>query len=116
VLETLILYNYPSCTGSGLTPKPEERFRSEFFTKKVLQIQNVIKEILTQIISRGWLCAWSYSDSGNVNISDVISEVSQHVMCDVVSFCAPFTHKSQGGVKPAKVNEYLVIFKPKKSN
>ncbi|MFC1693025.1 hypothetical protein ACFL1R_05935, partial [Candidatus Latescibacterota bacterium] len=116
VLETLVSYNYPSCTGIGLTPKPEERFRSEFFKRDAKQIANVLIKIITSILQRDWFCAWSYSDSGSANICEVINSVCYKIASDVKSFSVPSVHKSQGGAKPKNVTEYLIIFSPKKRN
>ena len=114
VLETLVSYTYPSCTGIGLTPKPGERFRSEFFTKVESQIRDTLIGVITNILKRGWICAWSYSDSGAANIYEVTRSVYRKRICDVRSYSVPFVHKSQGGAKPKKVTEYLIIFSPKK--
>ena len=114
VLKNLVVYNYPSCTGIGLTPRPGERFKSEFFTKVESQIVNGLVSVITNILQRGWICAWSYSDSGAANIIEVISSVCRKVTCDIKSYSAPFVHKSQGGAKPKKVTEYLILFFPKK--
>ena len=114
VLEALVLYTYPSCTGIGLTPKPGERFRSEFFTKVKSQITDTLVRVITNILQRGWICAWSYSDSGAANIYEVTMAVYRKRICDVRSYSAPFVHKSHRGAKPKKVTEYLIIFSPKK--
>lgn len=114
VLETLVSYTYPSCTGIGLTPKPGERFKSEFFTKVETQIADALVSVITNILQRGWICAWSYSDSSAANIYQVISSVCRKMTFDIKSYSAPFVHKSQGGAKPKKVTEYLIIFSPKK--
>ena len=114
VLETLVTDTYPSRTGIGLTPTPEDRFKSEFFTKVESQIADALVSIITNILQRSWICAWSYSDSGAANIYEVISSVCRKMTCDIKSYSAPFVHKSQGGAKPKKVTEYLIIFSPKK--
>jgi hypothetical protein len=114
VLETLVTYTYPSCRGIGLTPKPGERFRTEFFTKVRSQITDALVCVITEILQRGWMCAWSYSDSGAANLYEVINTVYRKTNCDIKSYSAPFVHKSQGGAKPKKVTEYLVILTPKK--
>ena len=114
VLETLVSYTYPSRTGIGLTPKPGERFKSEFFTKVESQIVDALVSAITDILRRDWICAWSYSDSGAANIYQVINSVYDKMTCDIKSYSVPFVHKSQGGAKPKKVTEYLIIFSPKK--
>jgi adenine-specific DNA methylase len=112
VLETLVTYLYPSCTGKGLTPQPGERFRSEFFTKNESKINTTIISLIKNILQRGWMCGWSYSDSGIANISHVIKEVNRQTSCQVSSYAVPFQHKSQGGARPKKVTEYLILFSP----
>ena len=114
VLETLALYNYPSCTGIGLTPKPGERFRSEFFKRDAKQIETSIVKIIINILQKKWSCAWSYSDSGTANICEVINSVCDKIDCDIKSYSVPSVHKSQGGARPKNVTEYLIVFSPKK--
>lgn len=115
VLETLVKYNYPSCTGTGLTPKPNERFKSEFFTKTENQIAEALINVITNILQRDWMCAWSYSDSAKANIYNIINSVHQKTKCHVKSYSTPFVHKSQGRRKHKIVTEYLIIFSPIKS-
>jgi hypothetical protein len=113
VLETLVAYTYPSRSGIGLTPKPGERFRSEFFTRVESRMANTLVSVITSILRRGWSCAWSYSDSGVANIYNVISSVNDEVRCDVKSFSAPFIHVSQGrNRKQKQVTEFLIVFSP----
>ena len=114
VLETLVSYSYPSCTGIGLTPKPGERFRSEFFTKVKSQFREALINVITTILQNGWICAWSYSDSGAVSLYEVIESVYRREVCEVRSYSVPSVHRSQGGAKPKKVTEYLIFFSPKK--
>jgi len=116
VLETLAVYSYPSCTGKGLTPIPGERFRSDFFTKNEGKITAILVNIITNILSKGWSCAWSYSDSGAANICNVINTVYLNTNCDIKSYSVPFVHKSQGGALPKNVNEFLVIFSRKEKS
>lgn len=112
LLETLVTYTYPSCAGIGLTPKPNERFKSEFFTKVKSQVEGVLANIITNVLKRGWMCAWSYSDSGTANIYNVLNSVHQEIDCHLKSYSAPFIHKSQGRTKHKNVFEYLTILSP----
>jgi len=113
VLETLVDYNYPSCTGTGLTPNKCERFRSEFFKRDMKKIRDLLIKIISKILMNGWHCAWSYSDSGIANIYEVITAVSNKTICEINSFSAPSIHRSQGGAKNKSVTEYLIVFSPK---
>jgi len=117
VLETAIAYSYPSSTGRGRTPdkKKGERFNSEFFTKDRNKLQGTFVRIITEILARGWFCAWSYASSGSANALEVISTVIDKSRCTIKVYCAPHTHKAQGrGSKAKVVSEYLVIFLPPK--
>ena len=115
VLETLCLYNYPSCTGVGLIPRPGERFHSEFFTRTTSQLNKIFTKVICQIVERGWICAWSYSSSGSAQIYDIVCEISSKVDCNIKSYAVPAIHKSHGGAKPKSVTEYLIIFSNKKT-
>jgi hypothetical protein len=114
VLETLVNYNYPSCEGVGLTPKSTERFQSEFFKRDSKKVSNIFIQIVSDILKQGWSCAWSYSDSGAVNIPETIQSIEERNNCTVKSYSIPYIHNSQGGHRPKKVTEFLIIFTPKK--
>jgi hypothetical protein len=114
VLETLVSYRYPSCTGKGLTPEPSDRFRSEFFTRVPNKMKHALTRVIGSVLEKDWMCAWSYSDSGVANISEIIRSVCDRRTCDVRSYSAPFVHKSHGGARPKKITEYLIIFSPRK--
>lgn len=114
VLETLVHYSYPACMGSGRMPDKgtAERPRSEFFTRASQRIDEAFIKVISDILTRGWTCAWSYSDSGDASILSVVEHVSRKVPCHVNSFVTPYEHKPQGGQKPKKVKEYLIILTP----
>lgn len=117
VLETLIRYDYPSCEGVGKTPSKRqgERFSSDFFTRSGSQAIQAMTKVISEILRRGWKCAWSYSDSGTVNIDRVIESMSSSFGCEVTSFATPYEHKSQAGFGPKQVKEYVIIFDPSKT-
>ena len=96
-----------------MTPAPDERFRSEFFTREIKDniIEHLVK-IITEILECGWICAWSYSDSGDANIVKVIDMVYNETKCEIKSYSVPYTHKPQGGASKKIVIEYLIIFIP----
>lgn len=112
VLETLVKYNYPTVVGKGKTPnkKTGERFRSEFFDRNKNNVSNLLIKIISTIVDNGWKCAWSYSDNGLANIYEVIEKVVNRCDCTVTSYCAPYDHRSHGGKKPKRVNEYVIVF------
>lgn len=112
VLETLAKYNYPTCTGKGLTPAPGDRFRSEFFSRKSERSKNVLVSIISTILEAGWHCAWSYSDTGTANMVEVITSISNKYDCGIKSYSTPYEHKAQGGNRNKMVTEYLIIFTP----
>lgn len=115
VLETAVLYSYPSCIGNGKIPSKltGERFQSEFFTRSESQLNKIFVNLFSEILRRGWICAWSYSESGNANIVSVVDEVFKITGCEVKSYAAPYQHKAQSGHRAKNVTEYLVIFVPK---
>lgn len=113
VLETLVRYHYPTCTGEGKTPSKEEgdRFSSEFHTRDDEIMTEIFGEIISCILKSDWICAWSYSDNAACSIPKVVDEVHSVVDFEVKSFCTPSTHASQGS--PHKdVTEYLILFQP----
>ncbi|UVT22065.1 MAG: hypothetical protein H8K03_09320 [Nitrospira sp.] len=114
VLETLVQYDYPSCLGVGKTPNKRtgERFSSDFFTRSGSQAIQAMTKVISEILRRGWKCAWSYSDSGSVNMVKTIESIYSSYECRITSFAVPYEHKSQRGVKPKKVKEYVILFDP----
>lgn len=115
VLETVISYLYPACIGSGKIPDKHkgERFQSEFFTKNELLLTRAFVNVITEILKRGWICAWSYSDSGDASIVAVVKEVREIMRFNAKSYVTPFEHKSQGGKRPKKIKEYLILLMPR---
>lgn len=113
-LETLTLYNYPSITGLGRVPdkKNGERFKSEFFTRSISNLEKIFTDLICEILKKGWCCAWSYSDSGTVLITNVISEVMKYYDCKIETYAMPYIYKAQGGRKQKHVTEHLVLFQP----
>lgn len=115
VLETAVSYSYPSSIGKGKLPDKgtKERPRSEFFTKVKELVNQAFINVITEILRRGWMCAWSYADIGDANIVAVIGDVHKLIPCKVTSYATPYQHKSQGkGVSRKKVTEYLIILSP----
>lgn len=116
VLETLVKYSYHSCIGFAKAPdiRKDERFRSEFSTQNKNKITQKLCEIIIDIINRGWICAWSYSNTGDADIISVLDQVNAKTECEIKSYSTPYMHKSHGGRKPKDVIEYLILFVPKK--
>lgn len=116
VLETLINYGYPEALGTGRTPakgsRPNERFASEFFARDRQRLTASLVDVISQVIRRGWICAWSYATSGDADIPQVVSEVMKRNPCRVQSFATPYVHQAQGGKSPRTVREYLIVFCP----
>jgi adenine-specific DNA-methyltransferase len=115
VLETAIDYSYPSCIGSGKIPdkRKGERFVSEFFTRSNTRLIQSLIRVISEVLRRNWICAWSYADTGDADIPEVISQVHKAVRCQVKSFATPYEHKSHRGKQHKKVTEYLILFSPK---
>jgi adenine-specific DNA-methyltransferase len=114
-LETLISYSYPSSLGSGRVPDKSlnERFESEFFTRSKSRSVLAYVDVIVSILKRGWMCGWSHSDSAAVSTVEVVEKVCESAACEVRSYAAPYTHRSQGGQRQKKVTEYLLVFLPK---
>lgn len=115
VLETLISYSYPASIGKGRIPDKSrgERFQSKFFTKNESQFIQAYVEVISEILKRGWTCAWSYCDAGDADIVTVLNHVHDAIDFSARSYCVPYEHKPQGGRKPKKVTEYLILFIPR---
>gem|GEM_PF-2538658 len=114
VLETVVVYNYPSAILKGKLPdkKSGERFKSLFFTKISKNIEDEFVKIIKEILNHGWTCAWSYSDNGAIKIKPLIDRVFEETRCNVVSYPTPYQHKAQGKRKGKIVTEYCILFCP----
>jgi hypothetical protein len=115
VLETGVRYSYPACVGRGKVPKKgtNERQISEFFTRVKERVNQAFVNLISEILRRGWTCAWSYSDSGDADIAAVVSQVKQIEPCKIRSYGAPYEHKAQGrGTRQRRVTEYLIMLIP----
>jgi adenine-specific DNA-methyltransferase len=114
VLETLVMYNYPSAVGKGKLPDKNrgERFKSEFFTKTRQQVNRSFIDLISAITSRNWICAWSYGNTGDADIVQVTEEVCRQTQCEISSYAVPYEYKAQGGHGRKRVTEYLTIFSP----
>jgi hypothetical protein len=119
VLETLVTYSYPSSLGTGRLPDKgtKDRPETEFFSRVEDVVNQAFIKLITEILKRGWDCAWSYADSGDANMVKVLSEVNKTTRCKVKSYATPYEHKPQGKSKDKekkktkkKVTEYLILF------
>jgi len=113
VLETIVQYNYPHSVGRGRAPdiRRGERFKSEFATRDSKRVEAHFVQLVAAVLSRGWSCAWSYSDVGDANPAYVIAGVTTQMPGAVVrSVATPHVHRSQGGRRRKKVMEYLITF------
>lgn len=116
VLETLVRYGYPASIGRGRVPvKGEDRFSSDLFTRDASRMAERLAQIICAILRRGWLCAWSYADSGLAPIALVIDKVEQSMggTCSIHSYSVPYNHHSQGRRPHKRVTEYLLLFTPR---
>lgn len=113
-LETLVLYAYPSAVGRGKVPDKAkgERFQSEFFTRNEGQLTSAYASVIRTVMEYGWICAWSYADSGAASVVKVIESACRGVNAHVRSYAVPYIHKPQGGHHQKRVTEYLVVFIP----
>ena len=116
ILETAVSYTYPSAILKGKLPDKdkEERFKSAFFSRNREKIEMEFVKIIKEVLEQGWVCAWSYSDNGSVNIKSVIDKIHDEINCEVISYPTPYQHKPQGKKKKKFVTEYCIIFIPRK--
>lgn len=118
VLETLVKYRYPACLGIGRTPDKStgERFQSEFFTRDKDILCKIFADLFKQILNRGWKVAWSYSDSGDAPITEVLESVYDSLQGNVkfMSLATRFIHCGHRGRSRKNVTEYLIIMEPNK--
>ncbi len=114
VLETLIQYNYPSSIGEGRTPDKArgERFKSEFFTRTPSQFEQALVRVIRRVLDQKWICAWSFADSGDADITSVLAQATDGIECSVRSVSAPYEHKGHAGRGPKKVTEYVFLLDP----
>jgi hypothetical protein len=112
----LVKYDYPAVCGKGKLPSKEkgERFSSEFFTKTPQKIEKLFEIMFIEILSKGWICTWSYSNNAIASIIEVINKVYKETNCSIITYSTPYFHKSQNQArKTKKVEEYLVLFTPR---
>lgn len=114
LLETLVKYDYPSSLGIGRTPdkRTNQRFSSEFFTRRSSTLTRHFVRLIGEILNRGWIAAWSYADSGDASPIEVIEEIAKEHECRVLSRSTHHRHRSQGRRPGKKVREYIVFFVP----
>lgn len=113
VLETLVKYNYPASTGKGHLPDRSsgEIFQSEFFTRNKSRLENELSELILAVLDCNSVCAWSYSNTGEANINNVLRAVSAKRSVTVRAYNAPFTYSGQGGKPAQNVLEYLFLIR-----
>ena len=111
-LETLVSYQYPDSVGIGRVPSKTRgrRFQSEFFTRNSDRLIKALSSVISSVLERGWTCAWSYSDHGDVSIPLVVQEVQRRTSCTVRSYAAPYRHNALGARRAKLVTEHLVIY------
>ena len=118
VLETVALYDYPASERKGRLRSKQhgERFKTEFFSKNVIVVENNLINTIVTILRKSKVCVWSYSDNGQASISKVIDMVLEEIKCKVYLYSIPYKHSSPR--KREKVNEknslsvmeYCVVF------
>lgn len=113
VLETLVLYNYPTVEGKALVPKKGgcNRYSSEFFTRTTGNASKNVITILSKCLSLGWPVLWSYADSGLADMADVLDGVGT-CSRNVELFGTDYFHSNQGKSGRRNVREYFVYLEP----
>ena len=115
VLETLVSYSYPASIGIGRMPDKGagQRFQSRFFSRSRSSVEKEFVRLIESILSRGWACLWSYSDSGAASIVDVSTTVARNTGCRIRSSFTTHSHHAQRGHSPKTVTEFLIEFSPR---
>lgn len=114
VLETLVLYNYPSVSGRALVPEKgsRNRFSSEFFTRVSANAARIVSEILRTSLRHGWPVLWSYADSGIADMRLIIEDIEADTSA-VELFSTKYLHSNQGRKGRRDVREYFVYLAPR---
>lgn len=112
VLETLVRYDYPTVQDKASMPKRGDvgRFASDFATRKVSKIEDLIVEIILTCLRKKWSCFWSYSSSGVASIENILKRISCEAS-DIHIFSVPHSYKGQGKHKSKAVTEYAILIK-----
>ena len=76
--------------------KNGERFNTEFSTRNTEKIEECFEKIILEILDKGYICAWSYSDNGCASIVNVVNRVRSRCECDIYFYSTAHYHNSQG--------------------
>lgn len=116
VLETLVKYDYPESEKKGRmrSKKNGERFNTEFSTRNTEKVEECFEKIILEILDKGYICAWSYSDNGCASIVNVVNRVRSRCECDIYFYSTAHYHNSQGkNALKIPVVEYCILFRRK---
>lgn len=114
VLETLVKYDYPEAEKKGRmrSKKNGERFSTEFSTRNTEKVEECFEKIILDILHKGYICAWSYSDNGCASILNVVNRVKRQFECNVYFYSTAHYHNSQGkNASKIPVVEYCILFR-----
>lgn len=112
VLETLVRYDYPAVQDKASMPRRGHsgRFASDFATRNVTKIEDLIVEIISICLDRKWSCLWSYSSTGVASIKNILQRINCNAT-DVHIFNMAHSYKGQGRHKSKSVTEYAILIK-----
>ncbi len=114
VLETLVKYDYPESEKKGRmrSKKNGERFSTEFSTRNTEKVEECFENIILEVLRKGYICAWSYSDNGCASIMKVVNRIKKQCDCDVFFYSTAHYHNSQGkNAMKIPVVEYCILFR-----
>jgi adenine-specific DNA methylase len=98
VLNVLVEYDYPECSGPGRCPKRDYRFSSRF-EYKARAAKRELYDLIGECSAAGYDLVMSYSRSGAVTIADIIAMLKQRYWTvDVLQ--ANIRHHTQGKAAP----------------
>ena len=110
VLNALIDYKYPICSGSGRCLPRNQRFSSRFEYQPRVAARE-FGELLQACRARGLITIVSYSDKGFVPIRAIVEQMEVR-FSDVSVYSARMRHHFQGRKSPGgsdEVHEYLLV-------
>ncbi len=112
VLETLVRYDYPRVQDKASMPKRGDagRFASEFATRNISKIEDVIVEIISICLKNKWNCLWSYSSTGIASMDNILKRLN-NIASDIHIFNMAHSYKGQGKHKAKSVTEYAILIK-----
>jgi hypothetical protein len=110
VLNVLVEYDYPPCSGPGRCPERNYRFSSRFEYKPGAA-KRELRHLIAECSAAGFDVALSYSRSGAITIADIVAMLQEHYST-LELFQANIRHHTQGKAAPRgrlETVEYVLV-------